>query len=54
MTGLDWPGAAADLKGAAAFLKSHGYSQVFVTGYCMGGALSLATSVLNGDNLKGN
>lgn len=53
MEGLDWPGAVQDLKGAAAFLKAAGYGKVFVTGYCMGGALALATAVLNGDNLKG-
>lgn len=53
MDGLDWQGAVKDLAGAAAYLKAAGYTKVFVTGYCMGGALALATGVLNGANLKG-
>lgn len=39
---LDWPGAVADIAGAAAFLKTEGSAKVGITGFCMGGALSLA------------
>eukprot|EP00455_Lapot_gusevi_P031374 TRINITY_DN33_c0_g1_i2.p1 TRINITY_DN33_c0_g1~~TRINITY_DN33_c0_g1_i2.p1 ORF type:complete len:267 (-),score=127.74 TRINITY_DN33_c0_g1_i2:54-746(-) len=46
MNGLDWPGAVQDIRGAARYLKSIGYGKVGVTGFCMGGALSIAGSVL--------
>ena len=37
MNGLDWPGAIADILGAAKYLKSvHGCTKVGVTGFCMG------------------
>ncbi len=53
MSELDWPGAVQDIKGAVQYLKKAGYSKVFVTGYCMGGALALAASVLDGGNVRG-
>jgi len=53
MSGLDWAGAVLDIKAAMAHLKSLGYQKIFVTGYCMGGALALASSVLNGAELSG-
>lgn len=45
MQGLDFPGAVEDIAGAAAFLKAAGSAKVGVTGFCMGGALTLATAV---------
>jgi len=46
MNDLDWQGAAKDVSGAAQYLKSLGCKKVGVTGFCMGGALSLASAVL--------
>ncbi|CAM6017577.1 unnamed protein product [Sphagnum balticum] len=43
--GLDWPGAVADIAASAKWLKEHGSPKVGVTGFCMGGALSLASAV---------
>ena len=45
MSALDWPGAVEDCAGAAALLRSEGSSKVGATGFCMGGALVLATAV---------
>lgn len=46
MNGLDRPRALADIAGAVAYLRTHARATgtVGVTGYCMGGALTLATS----------
>ncbi|QQS14496.1 MAG: dienelactone hydrolase family protein [Rhodospirillales bacterium] len=45
MTGLDFPGAThQDIAGAAAHLKGLG-GKVGVMGYCMGGALTVASAV---------
>jgi len=46
MQSLDWPGAMADIAGAAAFLKEHarGNGKVGVVGFCMGGALAFAAA----------
>ena len=41
---LDWDGAVQDVAGAAKYLKSIGCTKVGVTGFCMGGALSLAAA----------
>ncbi|KAH3748755.1 protein usf-like isoform X2 [Dreissena polymorpha] len=46
MDNLDWKGAVADIQGAAKFLISKGCTKVGVTGFCMGGALSLAAAAL--------
>jgi carboxymethylenebutenolidase len=53
MTGLDWAGAVADIKGAAMFLRACGCTSVHVLGFCMGGALSLASSITLPDLLTG-
>lgn len=47
MKALDFGKAVQELAGAVAFLKDHPRSngKVVVTGYCMGGALTLATAV---------
>jgi len=45
MNDLDWPGAVQDIQGAVNFLKSRGVEKVAVTGFCMGGALSIASAV---------
>mmetsp|Transcript_12681 Transcript_12681/g.35063 ORF Transcript_12681/g.35063 Transcript_12681/m.35063 type:complete len:237 (-) Transcript_12681:130-840(-) len=45
MSELDWPGAVADIRATAAYLKSEGCSKVAVSGFCMGGALALAGGV---------
>jgi len=43
--GLDWPGAVADIAASAKWLKDQGSSKVGVTGFCMGGGLSIASAV---------
>lgn len=43
---LDWKGAVQDIQGAVDYLKSKGVEKIGVVGFCMGGALSLAASVL--------
>jgi len=45
MNNLDFPGAVKEIKAAAQFLKSEGSAACGVTGFCMGGALSLAAAV---------
>ncbi|XP_052286659.1 protein usf-like isoform X6 [Dreissena polymorpha] len=46
---LDWAGAIEDIRGAALFLMGKGCRKVGVTGYCMGGALSIASAALVGE-----
>lgn len=46
MGGLDWGGAVEDVRGAMVHLKEEGSKKVGVTGFCMGGALTLASAVL--------
>jgi carboxymethylenebutenolidase len=46
MNGLDFADAASqDIRGAVQHLKSSGSSKVGVTGYCMGGALTILAAV---------
>lgn len=52
MTGLDFPGATKDIAGAAAWLKAEGSAKVGVTGFCMGGALTLLTAILEPANFS--
>jgi len=42
---LDWPTAIGDITGAVAHLKKLGCKKVGVLGFCMGGALSIASAV---------
>lgn len=42
---LDWVGAVQDIQGAVNYLRSQGVEKVGVVGFCMGGALSLASAV---------
>ncbi|KAF6173268.1 hypothetical protein GIB67_026963 [Kingdonia uniflora] len=46
MDGLDWQGAVKDIRASVNWLKANGSQKVGVTGYCMGGALSIASAVL--------
>nr|KAG5687305.1 hypothetical protein BaRGS_016906 [Batillaria attramentaria] len=46
MSNLDWQGAVQDIRACARYLKQQGCSKVGVTGFCMGGALSLAAAAL--------
>ncbi|KAI3851251.1 hypothetical protein MKX03_002239 [Papaver bracteatum] len=46
MDGLDWQGAVKDISASVNWLKANGSKKVGVTGYCMGGALSIASGVL--------
>lgn len=47
MTGLDFPNAVADIQGAAKYLKEKlNCQKVGVVGFCMGGALALASAVV--------
>ena len=42
--GLNWVQAVEDIKGAAVYLKSQGCTKVAIVGFCMGGALVIASS----------
>ncbi|EPS58498.1 hypothetical protein M569_16315, partial [Genlisea aurea] len=46
MDGLDWKAAIKDIEASVDWLKANGSQKVGVTGYCMGGALAVASSVL--------
>ncbi|KAK0066101.1 protein usf-like isoform X1 [Biomphalaria pfeifferi] len=46
MGSLDWKGAVDDIRAAAKYLKEQGCKKVGVTGFCMGGALSMAAAAL--------
>nr|XP_043629042.1 protein usf [Erigeron canadensis] len=46
MSGLDWQGAVKDIEASVNWLKANGSQKVGVTGYCMGGALTIASAVL--------
>lgn len=45
MEGLDFGSAGLDIKGAVQHLKSTGSARVGVTGFCMGGALTVLAAV---------
>lgn len=49
MKGLDFVGAVHDIIAAARALKEKGYKKIGVTGFCMGGALTLATVANSND-----
>lgn len=46
---LDWANAIGNIIGAVKYLKSKGCKKVGVTGFCMGGALTIMTSASCGD-----
>ena len=46
MDNLDWMGAVEDISSAADTLAADGNGEVAVVGFCMGGALSLASAAL--------
>ncbi|CAN1843579.1 Protein usf [Linum perenne] len=46
LTNLDWQRAIKDISASVNWLKANGSNKVGVTGFCMGGALSIASSVL--------
>ncbi|KAK7324807.1 hypothetical protein VNO77_28662 [Canavalia gladiata] len=46
MDDLDWQGAVKDVCASVNWLKANGSKKVGVTGFCMGGALAIACSVL--------
>ena len=46
MSGLDWPGAVKDIQGCAKYLLKNGCTKVGVTGFCVGGALTIAACCL--------
>ncbi|KAF9588214.1 hypothetical protein IFM89_008284 [Coptis chinensis] len=46
MSNLDWQGAVKDIRASVKWLKANGSQKVGATGYCMGGALALASAVL--------
>ena len=50
MKGLDFGAAVQDILAAAKALKEKGYVKVGITGFCMGGALTLA-SISSGSDL---
>jgi carboxymethylenebutenolidase len=49
--GLDFAGAIQDIKAAAESLKGRGYQKIGITGFCMGGALTIA-AVASGDEFS--
>ncbi|CAA0816071.1 alpha/beta-Hydrolases superfamily protein [Striga hermonthica] len=46
MEGLDWKGAVKDIEASVNWLKAEGSEKVGVTGFSIGGALAIASSVL--------
>ncbi|XP_067665853.1 protein usf-like [Haliotis asinina] len=46
MSNLDWQGAINDISACVQYLKTNGCTKVGVTGFCMGGALSMASAGL--------
>lgn len=46
MDDLDWQGAVKDIEASVNWLKGNGSQKIGVTGFCMGGALAIASSVL--------
>jgi carboxymethylenebutenolidase len=51
MTSLNWTQAVQDIKHASEFLRSKGCKKIGVVGFCMGGALTIASSVLASDSI---
>jgi carboxymethylenebutenolidase len=49
MSSLNWPLAVEDIKNASEYLRSKGCKKVGVVGFCMGGALTIASGVLAGN-----
>ena len=49
MGNLDFPGAVQEISQAAAYLKEEGSPSVGVTGFCMGGALTLGSLAASPD-----
>ncbi|KAI8896473.1 dienelactone hydrolase [Globomyces pollinis-pini] len=45
MGSLDWPNALVDIRNACEYLKSQGCTKIGITGFCMGGALTIASCV---------
>jgi len=46
LNGLDWGKAYKDIEAVAQYLKSNGCHKVGVTGFCMGGALTIFSTTL--------
>jgi carboxymethylenebutenolidase len=46
---LDWKNAVKDIEAAGLYLKSLGCTKVAITGFCLGGALTIATLTLYPD-----
>lgn len=46
MGNLDWFGAVQDIQAAVDYLKANGVEKIGCVGFCMGGALTIAASVL--------
>jgi len=53
MSNLDWINALQVIKSAGEFLRKSGCQKVFLTGFCMGGALTIATISTFGDDFDG-
>jgi len=53
MGNLDWAAALQVVKSAADFLRNSGCKKVFLTGFCMGGAITIATIATFGDAYDG-
>lgn len=53
MGNLDWQSALLVIQSAGEFLRSQGCKKVFLTGFCMGGALTIATIATFGTAFDG-
>ena len=53
MGNLDWANALQVIKSAGEFLRNSGCKKVFITGFCMGGALAIATISTFGEAFDG-
>jgi len=53
MSNLDWEAALQVVKSAGDYLRSLGCKKVFLTGFCMGGAITIASISTFGDSFDG-
>jgi len=53
MGNLDWNGALQVVKSAGDFLRNSGCKKVFLTGFCMGGAITIASIANFGEAFDG-
>ncbi|CEM22606.1 unnamed protein product [Vitrella brassicaformis CCMP3155] len=52
MSNLDFPQAVSEIKASVDYIKQEGSKKVGVTGFCMGGALTIATAVKHSSDIS--